>query len=170
MVTRVHNWHTELCRAECSVDVATLRSQCPQGADIILSKLTWYRYGNFDHNLLGAALVIYTYQGTSWCGNSDHYIALWYNEIFVLQSSVVQSWQTTETGDVLETVIKKFSPGRKGRKSICNFAKYPSPEQKSKKVLCWVTSVSMSGPDYEEFISSDNWNDGYIPLRAGSCC
>ena len=42
-------------------------------------------------------------------------ITLWYNKISVLQkSSVVQSWQTIETGDVLETVIKKFSPGRKG--------------------------------------------------------
>ena len=62
-------------------------------------------------------------------------ITLWYNEIFVLQSSVVQSWQTTETGDVLETVIKKFSPGRKGRKSICNFAKFPGPEQKTSVVF-----------------------------------
>ena len=62
-------------------------------------------------------------------------ITLWYNEIFVLQSSVVQSWQTTETGDGLETVIKKFSPGRKGRKSICNFAKFPGPEEKTSVVF-----------------------------------
>ena len=69
-------------------------------------------------------------------------IALWYNEIFVLQQSlVVQSWQTTETGDGLETVIKKFSPGRKGRKTICNFAKFPIPEQKSKSMLCFVLRV-----------------------------
>ena len=68
-------------------------------------------------------------------------VTLWCNKIFVLLSSVVQSWQTTETGDVLETVIKKFSPGNKGRKTICNFAKFPIPEQKSKSMLCFVLRV-----------------------------
>ena len=86
MVTRVHNWHTELCRAECSCRCShpPVPGSPGGGYNSIetytnLQTKPWYRYGNFDHNLLGAALVIYTCQGTSWCGNNDHYIVVQWN-------------------------------------------------------------------------------------------